>query len=60
MSIKIDETESYKDLTIYFDNINLSEAYNYDAIEADLLIQTTNGESFLLSPEKRRNFTSTS
>ena len=57
MSIKIDETESYKDLTIYFDNINLSEAYNYDAIEADLLIQTTNGESFLLSPEKRRYFT---
>ena len=57
MNIKIDETESYKDLTIYFDNINLSEAYNYDAIEADLLIQTTNGESFLLSPEKRRYFT---
>ena len=57
MSIKIDETESYKDLTIYFQNINLSEAYNYDAIEADLLIQTTNGESFLLSPEKRRYFT---
>ena len=57
MSIKIDETESYKDLTIYFENINLSEAYNYDAIEADLLIQTTNGESFLLSPEKRRYFT---
>ena len=57
MSIKIDETKSYKDLTVYFQNINLSEAYNYDAIEADLLIQTTNGESFLLSPEKRRYFT---
>ena len=57
MSIKIDETKSYKDLTIYFQNINLSEAYNYDAIEADLLVQTTNGESFLLSPEKRRYFT---
>ena len=57
MSIKIDETESYKDLTIYFQNVNLSEAYNYDAIEADLLVETTNGESFLLSPEKRRYFT---
>ena len=57
MSIKIDQEESYKDLTIYFQNINVSEAYNYDAIEADLLIQTTNGESFLLSPEKRRYFT---
>ena len=57
MSIKIDETESYKDLTIYFQNVNLSEAYNYDAIEADLLVQTTNGQSFLLSPEKRRYFT---
>ena len=57
MSIKIDETGSYKDLTIYFQNVNLSEAYNYDAIEADLLVQTTNGESFLLSPEKRRYFT---
>ena len=57
MSIKIDQEESYKDLTIYFQNINVSEAYNYDAIEADLLVQTTNGKSFLLSPEKRRYFT---
>jgi len=57
MSIKIDQAESYKDLTIYFQNINVSKAYNYDAIEADLLVQTKNGESFLLSPEKRRYFT---
>ena len=57
MSIKIDQEESYKDLTIYFQNINVSKAYNYDAIEADLLVQTKNGESFLLSPEKRRYFT---
>ena len=57
MSIKIDQEESYKDLTIYFQNINVSEAYNYDAIEADLLVQTKNGKSFLLSPEKRRYFT---
>ena len=57
MSIKIDQEESYKDLTIYFQNINVSKAYNYDAIEADLLVQTKNGESFILSPEKRRYFT---
>ncbi len=57
MSIKINQEESYKDLTIYFQNINVSKAYNYDAIEADLLVQTKNGESFLLSPEKRRYFT---
>ena len=57
MSIKINQAESYKDLTIYFQNINVSKAYNYDAIEADLLVQTKNGESFLLSPEKRRYFT---
>ena len=57
MSIKIDQEEKYKDLTIYFQNINVSEAYNYDAIEADLLVQTKNGKSFLLSPEKRRYFT---
>jgi len=57
MSIKIDQAESYKDLTIYFQNINVSKAYNYDAIEADLLVQTKNGESFLLNPEKRRYFT---
>ena len=57
MSIKIDQAESYKDLTIYFQNINVSKAYNYDAIEADLLVQTKNGESFILSPEKRRYFT---
>tara|TARA_B100000902_G_scaffold397327_1_gene460749 strand:- start:1287 stop:1871 length:585 start_codon:yes stop_codon:yes gene_type:complete len=57
MSIKIDQAETYKDLTIYFQNINVSEAYNYDAIEADLLVQTKDGKSFLLSPEKRRYFT---
>ena len=50
MSLKIDETEKYKDLTINFQNINLSNGSNYDAIKADLLIQTTNGKSFKLSP----------
>ena len=49
MSIKIDREESYKDLTIYFQNINVSEAYNYDAIEADLLVQTKNGKVFIES-----------
>tara|TARA_Y100001980_G_C14554594_1_gene341539 strand:+ start:1981 stop:3906 length:1926 start_codon:yes stop_codon:yes gene_type:complete len=57
ISLKIDETEKYKDLTIYFQNINLSNYSNYDSIEADLLIQTSNGKSFMLSPEKRRYFT---
>ena len=57
MSLKIDETEKYKDLTINFQNINLSNGSNYDAIKAELLIQTTNGKSFKLSPEKRRYFT---
>ena len=57
MSLKIDETEKYKDLSINFQNINLSNGSNYDAIKADLLIQTTNGKSFKLSPEKRRYFT---
>ena len=57
MSLKIDETEKYKDLTINFQNINLSNGSNYDAIKADLLIQTTDGKSFKLSPEKRRYFT---
>ena len=57
MSLKIDETEKYKDLTINFQNINLSNGSNYDAIKADLLIQTTDGKSVKLSPEKRRYFT---
>ena len=57
MSLKIDETEKYKDLSINFQNINLSNGSNYDAIKADLLIQTTDGKSFKLSPEKRRYFT---
>lgn len=57
ISLKINETEQYKDLTINFQNINLSNGSNYDAIKADLLIQTTNGKSFKLSPEKRRYFT---
>ena len=57
MSLKIDETEKYKDLSINFQNINLSNGPNYDAIKADLLIQTNDGKSFKLSPEKRRYFT---
>ena len=57
MSLKIDDTEKYKDLSINFQNINLSNGSNYDAIKADLLIQTTDGKSFKLSPEKRRYFT---
>ena len=57
MSLKIDDTQKYKDLSINFQNINLSNGSNYDAIKADLLIQTTDGKSFKLSPEKRRYFT---
>ena len=57
MSLKIDETVKYKDLSINFQNINLSNGSNYDAIKADLLIQTTDGKSVKLSPEKRRYFT---
>ena len=57
LNIKINEFEEYKDLTIYFKDIRVRKGSNFDAVKAEFNIKDKNGNSFDLSPEKRRYFT---
>jgi len=57
INIKINESESYKDLNIYFKDIGLVNKSNHDAIKANFLIEDSFSNSFSLSPEKRKYFT---
>ena len=57
INIKINESESYKDLNIFFRDISLVNKSNHDAIKANFLIEDSFSNSFSLSPEKRKYFT---
>jgi len=57
LNIKLNEYEEYKDMKVYFKDIQLIEGSNYDAIKASFNIEDMNGNNFNLSPEKRRYFT---
>ena len=57
INIKINESESYKDLNIFFKDISLVNKSNHDAIKANFLIEDSLSNSFSLSPEKRKYFT---
>ena len=57
INIKINESESYKDLNIFFKDISLVNKSNHDAIKANFLIEDSFSNSFTLSPEKRKYFT---
>ena len=57
INIKINESESYKDLNIFFKDISLINKSNHDAIKANFLIEDSFSNSFSLSPEKRKYFT---
>ena len=57
LNIKINEFENYKDLKIYFNDLRVNKGSNYDAIRAEFYIEDKKGNSFNLSPEKRRYFT---
>ena len=57
INIKINESESYKDLNIFFKDISLVNKSNHDAIKANFLIDDSFSNSFSLSPEKRKYFT---
>ena len=57
INIKINESESYKDLNIFFKDISLVNKSNHDAIKANFLIEDSFSNSFSLSPEKRKYFT---
>ena len=57
INIKINESESYKDLNIFFKDISLVNKSNHGAIKANFLIEDSFSNSFSLSPEKRKYFT---
>ncbi len=57
INIKINESESYMDLNIFFKDISLVNKSNHDAIKANFLIEDSFLNSFSLSPEKRKYFT---
>ena len=57
LNIKLNGYEEYKDMKVYFKDIQLIEGPNYDAVKASFNIEDKNGNNFNLSPEKRRYFT---
>ena len=54
LSIRLDSTEEYKDLKIYFKDIRVVENSNHDSIKALFFIENSRGNIIELSPEKRR------
>ena len=57
LNIKINDFEEYEDLKIYFTDLNVEKGPNYDAVQANFIVEDKNGKSFNLNPEKRRYFT---
>ena len=57
INIKINESEIYKDLNIFFQDIRVVNNSNHDAIKASFVIEDMNSNSYVLSPEKRKYFT---
>jgi cytochrome c-type biogenesis protein CcmF len=57
LNIKINESEQYKDLKIYFKDIKVLQNSNHDSIQATFMLEDQKGRVFDLNPEKRRYFT---
>ena len=57
ISIKTNESETYNDLNIFFQDIRVINKSNHDAIKASFVIRDNDLNSFTLSPEKRKYFT---
>ena len=57
ISIKINQSETYKDLNIFFQDIRVIKKSNHDAIKASFVIRDNKLNSYTLSPEKRKYFT---
>jgi len=57
ISIKINQSETYKDLNIFFQDIRVVNKSNHDAIKASFVIRDNKLNSYTLSPEKRKYFT---
>jgi len=56
LNIKINETETYKNHEITFNNLQLIEGPNYESVKADFIIENKKGNKFSLNPEKRKYF----
>jgi cytochrome c-type biogenesis protein CcmF len=56
LNIKINETETYKNHEITFNNLQLIEGPNYESVKANFIIENKNGNKFSLNPEKRKYF----
>jgi cytochrome c-type biogenesis protein CcmF len=56
LNIKINETETYNNHEITFNNLQLIEGPNYESVKADFTIENKTGSIFLLNPEKRKYF----
>tara|TARA_B100000579_G_scaffold432561_1_gene449612 strand:- start:663 stop:1193 length:531 start_codon:yes stop_codon:yes gene_type:complete len=57
INIKINQSETYKDLNIFFQDIRVINKSNHDAIKANFVIRDNDLNSYTLSPEKRKYFT---
>ncbi len=57
INIKINGDDIYKDYRIKFDNLELIKMSNHDSVMASFIINSPNGKTFVLSPEKRKYFT---
>ena len=56
LNIKINETETYNNHEITFNNLQLIEGPNYESVKADFIIENKTGSIFSLNPEKRKYF----
>ena len=56
LNIRINETETYKNHEITFNNLQLIEGPNYESVKADFIIENESGNIFSLNPEKRKYF----
>ena len=56
LNIRINETETYKNHEITFNNLQLIEGPNYESVKADFIIENESGTIFSLNPEKRKYF----
>ena len=56
LNIKMNESDTYRDYKITFDDLRLIKKSNYDSVRASFLLTGPDGKNIELSPEKRKYF----
>ena len=56
LNIKMNESDTYRDYKITFDDLRLIKRSNYDSVRASFLLTGPDGKNIELSPEKRKYF----